>query len=328
MRSESSPTATDVIEEVAAAWVRRRHFELWGARAQAEFDAWINSSLAHEVAYLRLDAAWSRTERLAALRPPKKTADDGFLIHWKTALSAAAGIVFVAALSAGGLSYMQARGTLYTTPVGGHRTLLLSDGSRIEMNTNSVLRLESSGRSAFLERGEAYFDIKHDAAHPFTVRTDKHRVVDVGTIFTVRSDAGKTRVTLIEGEARLEPIGSEQAQRPALLTPGDVAIATADAVSITREPTKILTKEVSWRRGVLVFENATLSDAAGELNRYNTQKLVIADAAVGRTRIDASIPINGVEVLARIARDAMGLRVTQRGNEIILQENGGRTVGN
>ncbi len=244
--------------------------------------------------------------------------------NWKIALRVAAGIVFIAALSAGGVTYyLNPKGTLYTTPVGGHRTLTLSDGSRIELNTDSVLRLEPDERSASLERGEAYFDIRHDAAHPFSVRVANHRIVDVGTEFIVRNDGGKTRVTLMEGEARFESTGDRQLRHAALLGPGDVAIATADTVSITKEPAQKLMLDASWRRGVLVFDNATLADAANELNRYNDRKLVVADDAVARTRIDASIPIDGVEVLARIAHDAIGLRVEMRGNEIILLRGNG-----
>ena len=59
------------IETQASRWLERRHFGKWDEAAQAEFDAWLNETSAHEVAFLRLEAAWSRTERLAALRSPK-----------------------------------------------------------------------------------------------------------------------------------------------------------------------------------------------------------------------------------------------------------------
>jgi transmembrane sensor len=312
-------TCTTAIEEIAASWVRRRHFGEWREEDQAALETWVNASLAHEVAYLRLDAAWARTERLVALRASKNgnTANHGS--KERLAFRVAAIFVLVAAVSAGGVAYyLRPSGTLYTTPVGGHRTLTLNDGSRIELNTDSVLRLDDSERSASLERGEAYFDINHDAVHPFSVRVANHRIVDVGTRFIVRNDTQKVRVTLMEGKARFETTGNQQLQHPTLLEPGDVAIATADMVSITKEPAKKLAKDASWRRGVLVFDNTTLADAATELNRYNEQKLVVADAAAARTRIDASIPINGVEALARIARDAIGLRVEMRGDEVIL----------
>lgn len=325
----SAASGAAAIEEIAASWVRRRHFGEWTGQDQADLDVWINESIAHEVAYLRLDAAWARTERLAALRPLKAGRTGSGYSGGKTALRIAASVVFVATLSVGGaIYYLSPKGTLYTTPVGGHRTLALSDGSRIELNTDSILRLEPGERSASLERGEAYFDIKHDTAHPFSVRVANHRIVDVGTEFIIRNDVGKTRVSLLEGSARFETTDNRQLQRPVLLEPGDVAIATADTVSITREPARKLAKDASWRRGVLIFDNTTLAEAANELNRYNDQKLVVADAVAARTRIDASIPINGVDVLARIARDAIGLRAEMRGNEIVLLHgNGSRKSG-
>src|SRR6185437_13752713 len=135
--------------------------------------------------------------------------------------------------------------------------------------------------------------------------------------------------TLVEGEARLEATDHETHQQTALLTAGDVAVATREQISVSREPARKLAKEFSWRRGVLVFDNATLADAARELNRYNTRKLVMADTELGRTRIDASIPINGVEAFARIARDVMGANVRMRGDDVILSSgSNARSGGN
>lgn len=327
---ETSPSSASAIEEIAAAWVRHRHFWDWTEQKQAELDAWINASPAHEVAYLRLEAAWERTERLAALRPSKPgRASDGSA-SWKSALRVAAGIVLVVALSASGINYyLSPKGVLYVTAVGGQRTLTLSDGSRIELNTDTALRLDPDQRSAALERGEAYFSIQHNAAHPFSVTAANHRIVDVGTVFVVRQTPGQTRVTLVEGEARLEATDAETRRQTALLTPGDVAVATREQISLSREPARKLDKDFGWRRGVLTFDNATLADAARELNRYNARKLVVADTELGRTHIDATIPINGVEAFARIARDAMGANVRMRGDEVILSSgNNARSGGN
>ena len=327
---EAAPSSASAIEEIAAAWVRRRHFWDWTDQNQAELDAWINEQPAHEVAYLRLEAAWERTERLAALRPSKPGRAAGGSSNWKSALRVAAGIVFVAALSAGGINYyLSPKGTLYITPVGGQRTLTLSDGSRIELNTDTALRLDPDQRSAVLERGEAYFSIQHNAAHPFSVTAANHRIVDVGTVFVVRQTPGQTRVTLVEGEARLEAMDAQTHRQTALLTPGDVAVATREQISVSREPAHKLDKEFGWRRGLLTFDNATLADAARELNRYNARKLVVADTELGRTHIDATIPINGVEAFARIARDAMGANIRMRGDEVILSSgSNARSGGN
>ena len=102
-------------------------------------------------------------------------------------------------------------GTLYTTTVGGHRTLTLSDGSRIELNTDSVLRLEDGERSAILSNAEKPISISGTTRPiPFRFVFANHRIVDVAPKFIVRSDARRSRVTLMEGEARLETTGNRQ----------------------------------------------------------------------------------------------------------------------
>lgn len=55
------------IEQAAAAWLARRDSGDWPAAVQAEFDAWLRAATAHRVAFLRLQAAWQESGRLAAL---------------------------------------------------------------------------------------------------------------------------------------------------------------------------------------------------------------------------------------------------------------------
>ena len=81
------------------------------------------------------------------------------------------------------------------------------------------------------------------------------------------------------------------APQPTMLTPGDVVIATAEFDVRDAETVRTLTSELGWRRGVLVFEHTTLADAAAEFNRYNREKLVIADTAAGRRTIGGTFPV-------------------------------------
>jgi ferric-dicitrate binding protein FerR (iron transport regulator) len=54
------------------------------------------------------------------------------------------------------------------------------------------------------------------------------------------------------------------------------------------------------------------------LNRYNQEKFIIADPNIARRKIDASIPTHGVQAFKRVVRDFLGLRVEDRGQEIIV----------
>ncbi|TMN19641.1 DUF4880 domain-containing protein, partial [Pseudoxanthomonas sp. X-1] len=55
------------IESRAAAWLARRDCGDWDTQAQDALEAWLAQATAHRIAFLRLEAAWEQSGRLAAL---------------------------------------------------------------------------------------------------------------------------------------------------------------------------------------------------------------------------------------------------------------------
>lgn len=310
---------TNVVEACAAKWLQRRQFWDWSADDQAELDLWLEQSSVNLVTYLRLEAAWGRASRLAALRSPMrenkpaKTRGD----FWPLALKSVAALVVVGTIVAAGAdSLLRPKETVYATPVGGHRTIALADHSLIELNTDTVLAVR--GRTARLEKGEAYFQIKHDAGHPFVVVAGDHRIADLGTKFLVRSQPGRLEVALMEGKALVETTDSAPRAQAALLTPGDVAIATQDSISLRRKPEVELANKLSWRRGLLIFKHTTLADAAAEFNRYNDQKLIVSDQAAGSLKIYGTFRSGNASQFAEAARQLLGLKLNRSGRDIVM----------
>lgn len=307
------------LDTQAAVWLERRDCSDWCATDQAALDSWLSQSLSHRVAYWRMNAAWKRTERLMVLQ---KIRPD--LVEQKSrqriVLSRGVAAVGVAAIAAAAfLIYPRDNGWTYATPLGGHETVRLGDGSQIELNTNTSVRVAAQGyaRKVWLDKGEAYFQIRHDAAHPFTVIARNHRIVDLGTRFLVRQDGPRLVVSLVEGKARIEPM-TDSGQPAKVLTPGDVAVVTVDEITVTQTSRPALDAQLSWRRDVLVFNHVTLADAAAEFNRYNVEKLVIADPAVAKRTIGGTFPKNGLVDFAEVARGMLGLKVKRRGDEIMI----------
>ncbi|HTO42364.1 MAG TPA: FecR domain-containing protein [Rhizomicrobium sp.] len=309
--SAQSGGAADA-EAQAALWLQRRQFWDWSPSDQAELDAWIGQSTAHEVAFIRLMAGYSRTERLVALRAPHvERSVLGRLFH------IAAAVIVIAVVGGGALFFSEPKETVYTTPVGGRQTIMLADGSRIDLNTDSVLRIGSDVRRVTLDRGEAYFQIKHDAARPFIVTAGGHRVVDLGTKFLVRSKADHLNVVLVEGRARVDS-GDDSGPRSVMLVPGDEVVATARDITKVRKTTQDLSNQLGWRRGVIVFQHTTLADAAAEFNRYNPNKIVIGDDAVAALKIGGTFPSEDPESFAEIAQYLLHLRIERRAGAIVL----------
>lgn len=318
------PQARDAmaIETVAADWVAdRRNSEDWTAERQTELDAWLARSLAHRVAFLRIDATWRRTDRLAALRQPMREPADRSISRkalW-TRIAAVFGLVVVTGVFAGNY-LVRPHGQLIETPKGGQERLTLADGSQIELNTDSAVRVELGARTRAVElvRGEAFFQIKHDAARPFVVTVAKHRIVDLGTKFLIRMAPKSFQVALLEGSARLENAGAQSQKNAVVLSPGDVAVATAGSTRVSKRSEREISERLAWQRGSIVFHNERLADVVTEFNRYGGPQLAVTDPETAKLTINGTFLTTGGEDFAAITHEIFGLRIEHRNGNIVL----------
>jgi|HubBroStandDraft_2_1064218.scaffolds.fasta_scaffold07485_3 transmembrane sensor len=317
-----SVSATDIIGARAAQWVQRRHFWSWSDADQRELDAWLEEAMGHRIAYWRMNAAFERTERLVILRSSaEETASNlrrkWFRRAWMTAIAVVA-VVLAGAASFELLGGAQER--VYATALGEHETITLADGSQMELNTDTLVRVSANAhrRIVSLVKGEAYFTVRHDAMRPFIVVAGERRLTDIGTKFLVRRDADQLAVAVMEGRVKLDALNA-QAQSPAtILGTGDAAIATADKLSVTKKPARELIGELGWRRGLLVFQHTTLGEAANEFNRYNAEKLVVVDTKTATLQINGTFRENDVEAFTGAVQDVFGLQVRNMGGEIVI----------
>ena len=313
--------AMNAIDEAAAEWVQRRQFWNWSETDQTALDGWLAQSMAHRVAYWRLNAAYARTERLSALRRPASGEGAARLRFTPliTGIAASVAIALAAGLVAANV-FLRPHERTFETPVGGHQIVSFADGTRIELNTNTEIRarMTTGERTIWLDRGEAYFQVKHDAAHPFVVMIGDRRVTDLGTRFVIRRATSETQVAVVQGAVRFDAPGVQSAAHTATLHPGDVATATTDSMSIAKRSTRDLGRELSWRRGVVVFDRTTLADAASEFNRYNRRKIVISDPAAASLAIDGTFATTDEAAFIDAARTIFGLHVDSDGKDIVI----------
>ncbi len=301
----------------AAAWIERRDRDGWSDANQTELDAWLAQSATHRAAFWRLEAAWQDTNRLTAFRPaPQRAARRSFVLP---VLKSVAALMLVAICGAAATAYVLTPDwKTYSTTVGGREILTLGDGTKIELNTDSVVRVAQGAhaRNVWLDKGEAYFEVTHDAARPFTVAVGNRRLTDLGTKFLVRRDDDRLKVAVLDGSVRLEE--KDSAATPAILTEGDVVVALRDKLVRSRTPARKLESDLGWRNGVLVFDNRSLKDVAAEFNRYNTRKLIIADNKAASIRIAGTFRADNIDAFANTAHRVLGLKVEKRGEDIAI----------
>lgn len=306
--------------------IRRYDMEGWSEADQTELESWLAESLAHRAAYWRLKAVWTRADRLDALRPmsgpaPKPVARP----VPKQGFKFAAAVALLAVVSgAVWFADRQPASRTFATAVGERSNLQLPDGSRVELTTNTTIRLANGAkaRKVWLDKGEAFFQIVHDERRPFVIHALGFKVVDLGTEFSVRREDNRLKVVVLEGSVEIDPPASAQARKPVRIAAGETAIADNRSITVARKSGRELADVLSWRTGILIFRRAPLAEVAAELNRYNTQKIVIDDPAVSQLTVSARLPATDVSAFARVAKNFIGLNVTEAGGEIHLSRAG------
>ncbi len=182
------------------------------------FEQWLQADIRHRVTYLRLEAAWRRGDRLRDLRPLDRSINPDLLRpprrYWTLAIAASV----LLALLVTGLFFADSQlgWQRYETRIGGFSRIVLDDGSVIDLNTDSDVRVRigSHKREVRLERGEGRFQVAHDATRPFTVSAANADVRAVGTAFSVRLHDSK-QVDVLVSEGTVAIAAARVAARPA-----------------------------------------------------------------------------------------------------------------
>ncbi len=194
-------------------------------------------------------------------------------------VSAIAGVVAVAALAL--MFYgREPNEFIYATTTGEQRSWTLEDGSILHLNTLSRLKISYSAQRRLIEllAGEALFDVAHDAARPFYVRTEDAVVRAVGTSFNVyRSDNREdaTVVTVVEGKVAIASARPANSDTEYKASAGDQLTITPSGEITRKSVLREIDTATAWRQRKLVFRSTPLHEVVNEFNRYNRQKIVI-----------------------------------------------------
>ncbi|MFN3815201.1 FecR family protein [Brevundimonas sp.] len=315
MSRAPSPRA---VEAEAAAWLARVHGDQEDAARDA-LDAWLAEDPAHAAAFERASEIWAILPRAA-----RSSEDEARLRaapepqpRLRAAMAMAASLV----LGLGALWWALDRPGDYVTRPGEQQVATLGDGSRIALNTDTrvAVQYNADRRHITLDRGEAMFEVAHDADRPFVVIAGDTRIEALGTVFTVRRTRDEVVVTLIKGEVAVtlaDARASGAPQTPMLLQPGERL--TEPVAGPTRIESASVEAATAWRRGQTVFRDTPLGEAVTELNRYGGPQVIIDDPRV------AALPISGVFTtnapdFAEAVADLHGLDVQREGDTLHLQ---------
>lgn len=201
-----------------------------------------------------------------------------------------------------------------TIPRGGSHQLTLADGTRVYLNSASVLKFPASF-SALNERrveltGEAYFVVKHNARQPFRVQTASQLVEDIGTEFNVRNygDEEMSRMTLVEGSAMVNG---------KLLVPGERANVLRNKIAVTKAD---LDEDLAWKNNDFNFNGETIPGIMKILARWYEIE-VRYEAQAGKELYYGRISRNkNISEVLTMLEDAQGVHFKIEGRRVTVME--------
>lgn len=322
------------IDAEAAAWLARLQGHRPDDDTELAFKAWLNHDPRQRDAFGRAceiwdllpgaadNAIWHEAQTYApatpmsvpvpANAPPSPSAKGRFT---RPALVITAASVILLLLTP--LAAM--RDPRYETATGETRVVRLGDGSRITLNTNSLVAVDYAAkeRQVRLLRGEALFEVSKDPSRPFIVEHEGGHVRALGTTFVVRDEPQQMSVTLIEGRVEVTrdtPGAKNGATRVAILSPGERITVTPKAGAVVDHPP--LNIVTAWRKGEIMFDNTRLIDAAAEYNRYIRGTEIVVDPSVASLSLSGVFTTRDPLQFAETVAAVHNIQARQQGNEI------------
>jgi transmembrane sensor len=230
------------------------------------------------------------------------------------AYALAASVLLIAAAL---LVWMQMFRGVYEAGIGEQRVIALEDGSQVDLNARSRLRVRFTDgvRSVDLLSGQALFRVAKDKARPFVVRSGNASVRAVGTQFDVYRKSAGTIVTVVEGSVAVAPTKAPAvASNVAVLTAGQQIVVTSSTLPEPRLADVAIA--TAWTQQRLAFSRARLAEVVEEFNRYNKRQLFIKDKALADFRISGNFPSADPAPLLGFLRVQPGIRVHESGDGI------------
>ncbi len=310
----------DAITDAAAHWCMRLHAHDCTVGERTAFEMWHNAHPLHAFEYAAMLEIWDVADHLPRNEPAPAVVP--FKPRRRVRTYAVAAAVCLVALPLAAFTGWEA-GWLPNAyerfdATSGLRQVTLSDGTQVELNlgTELVYSNYKDQRRVTLKKGEAFFKVSHNSAHPFIVRAGAGQVRVTGTQFNVWKYEDQVRVMLLEGSVQ---ISSDTVHGSVPLTPGMSATYHQGDATPRVQAIKPDDNALAWRQGKLILDNLALADALPLINRYLSKPVMLADASTGAIRIGGVYNITEVNNLIPSLPKVLPVYLTrnQEGNPVL-----------
>ncbi|MEP7377452.1 MAG: FecR domain-containing protein [Chitinophagaceae bacterium] len=201
----------------------------------------------------------------------------------------------------------------------GKKYIRLQDGSTVLLNEGSSLEYPDSfvgGTRDVTLTGEAYFDIRHDAARPFIVHTGNVSTTVLGTAFNIKAypEQNEITVTVTRGKVKV----SDDKKTIGVITPNESIAVNLENKSYRQERVNA-EDAVEWKKQYLVLDNISLEDAAILINNKYHVDISFSKEALRQCQISATFLNNeNLEQVLSVVADVVGASYTIQPNDQVI----------
>lgn len=189
-----------------------------------------------------------------------------------------------------------------STPFGAKTHIVLPDGSEVWINAGSSLSFPNRFGDKRMVRlkGEAFFQVKKAATHPFIVSTSYGDVKVTGTSFNIKAfdDDNAFETTLVEGSVSVKCAYHE---KELILKPGQQAFLSEQNLSVKEVDTTYFT---SWKEGKLIFVREPFSSFVRKLERWYNIHIEYEDSSLNDLWYTGTIEMETLSEMMEMIRRA------------------------
>lgn len=206
-------------------------------------------------------------------------------------------------------------------PTGGEYNLILSDGTWVYLNAESMItfpRKFIGGKREVELEGEAYFRVTASKDHPFIVKTKDMDVLVTGTEFNVKAypDELNVQTTLLRGKVTVFS-GFDKREK--------VEIEPNQQVEWDRNDVKLQVREVdpnlfvAWKNGYFIFRQNRLEDIMKTLARWYDMEVIYLDESIKNMAFAGKLDRSeNIAPILSVLRATGKLKVEVNGRRIVL----------
>jgi ferric-dicitrate binding protein FerR (iron transport regulator) len=207
-------------------------------------------------------------------------------------------------------------------PRGGEYNLVLSDGSRVYVNSMSKLvypvKFSGNIREITLVEGEAYFEVAKDKSKPFVVNVKEIKVEVLGTSFNIKAYADDNHfyTTLVEGKVKLS--AENQVKNAYFLEPDQQAVCDSEAAGVIIQKVDA-SQIIQWISGKYSFTNQSLDEIMKTLSRWYDFEYRYGDETLKQIRFEGGLnKYESITPIIEIISKTGKVNVEIKGKEILF----------